>query len=112
MEQLYAMLGNDCAYAAPKRLALLAEAQPGFKRHFATALGISRTSLYVPATRQDARDNAWPPAAEERVPVGLPAAGLEDNDGPDPWGPRPFVVGSISEAMVGVDGIEPSTKRL
>lgn len=36
----------------------MAEAQPGWKKHFATFLGISRTSLYVPAVAQDLRDEA------------------------------------------------------
>lgn len=36
----------------------MAEAQPGWKKHFAKFLDISRTSLYVPAVAQDARDEA------------------------------------------------------
>ncbi len=31
---------------------------PGFKRHFASLLGISHSSFYAPATKQDARDEA------------------------------------------------------
>ena len=66
--------------------------------------------LVVADSEEAIAGRPWPPEAEERVPVGLPAAGPEDNDGPDPWGPRPFVVGSISESMVGEEGIEPSIR--
>lgn len=48
---------------------------------------------------------------EPARPVAAPQ-GPEDDEGPDPQGPEPFVVGSINEVLVGVDGIEPSTKRL
>jgi len=55
-EQLYAMLGKLLHSCSAQKVNLLAEAVPGFKRHFASFLRISRTSIYIPSTKQNVRD--------------------------------------------------------
>ncbi|MGH3849325.1 MAG: IS3 family transposase, partial [Pseudonocardiaceae bacterium] len=47
---------GDSRAQAPKKLAILDEVEPGWRTHFATVLGVSRSSYYSPRTKRSQVD--------------------------------------------------------
>jgi site-specific DNA recombinase len=71
--------------------------------------------LDEPVTTEEQPSEAPPgwPDDGRRVPVGAGLWGRPaDDEGPDPWRPGPFAVGSINRRMVGAAGFEPATSRV